>query len=227
MMKSRFVKFLKRSMRHSQSGQSILILALGFLALLGFVGIVTDVSLMFVRYSTLTRAVDAASIAAAGQVRRQVPFPSEVSTNCSGTDTNGNAWTTANPCPAAEAAAFARSFGNVGVAARQFVEFYGLSPEAVLIDMCFTVSTIDPGTGDLVPVDASMQDEFDELCVGPQGRNNERKLIKVTAQIESPTVFLRLLGFPEITLQASSISETAVLDVVLIMDVSESMLNQT
>lgn len=227
MMKNRLINSLQRSLRRSQSGQSLVILAMGFLALLGFVGIVTDVSLMFVRYSTLTRAVDAASIAAAGQVRRQIPFQSEIADNCTGVDAEGNAWTPSNPCPEAEAAAFSRSFGNIGVAARQFIEFYGLNPQAVLIDMCFTVSTRDPDTGVLMAIDPELQDDFDELCVGPQGRNAERKLIKVTAQIESPTVFLRLLGFPAITLEANSISETAVLDVVLIMDVSESMLNQT
>ena len=63
-------KLPQRFLQRSQSGQSLVILAIGFIALLGFVGIVTDVSLMFVRYSSLTRAVDAASIAAAGQVRR-------------------------------------------------------------------------------------------------------------------------------------------------------------
>ena len=47
-----------------------MILAIGFLALLGFVGIVTDVSVLFIRYSTMRRAVDAAAIAAAGQMRR-------------------------------------------------------------------------------------------------------------------------------------------------------------
>jgi hypothetical protein len=59
-----------KRMRRGESGQSLVIIALGFVALLGFVGLVTDVSLMFVRYSTLMRAVDSASIAAAGQVRR-------------------------------------------------------------------------------------------------------------------------------------------------------------
>jgi hypothetical protein len=220
MMKTRFVMFIQRSLRHSQSGQSIVILALGFVALLGFVGIVTDVSLMFVRYSTLTRAVDAASIAAAGQVRRQVPFQSEINEHCTGVGPNGLAWSPSNPCDAAEAAAFARSFGNIGVAARQFIEFYGLDPSAVLIDMCFTVA--DP-TDPSVPLNDGVADEYEELCEGPTGRNRERKLIKVTAQIESPTVFLHLLGFQTILLEASSISETAVLDVVLIMDVSESM----
>src|SRR5690606_23597266 len=81
--------------------------------------------------------------------------------------------------------------------------------------------------GDELEAIPGLEEEFTELCQGPQGRNNERKLIKLTAQIDSPTVFMRLLGFPDITLQASSISETAVLDVVLIVDVSESMLLDT
>ncbi len=214
---------VKKFVRRSQSGQSIVILALGFLGLLGFVGIVTDVSLMFVRFSTLTRAVDAASIAAAGQVRRQTPFQSEVDTECASVP--GGPWTPDDPCPEAEAAAFARSFGNVGVAARQFIEFYGLVPEQVLIDMCVTVSE-DDGSGNLQAI-TGLEDVFDELCVGPNGDFFERKLIKVTAQIQSPTVFMRLFGFPDVTLEASALSETAVLDVVVIMDVSESMLNQT
>ena len=219
-------KLPQRFLQRSQSGQSLVILAIGFVALLGFVGIVTDVSLMFVRFSSLTRAVDAASIAAAGQVRRQVPFQSEVDSECTGVDPSGNAWTRSNPCPAAEAAAFGRSFGNVGVAARQFIEFYGLDPQAVLIDMCFTVSRVNTTTQQLEAI-PGLEAQFAELCQGTSGRNNERKLIQVTAQIDSPTVFLRLLGFPQITLEATSVSETAVLDVVLIMDVSESMLNLT
>ncbi|MAS36131.1 MAG: hypothetical protein CL610_19150 [Anaerolineaceae bacterium] len=227
MMKTRFMKFMQRSLRRSQSGQSIVILALGFVALLGFVGIVTDVSLMFVRYSTLTRAVDAASIAAAGQVRRQIPFQAEINEHCVGLNPDtGQNWTVNSPCPEAEAAAFSRSFGNIGVAARQFIEFYGLDPQAVLIDMCYTVRNKDDD-GNWVALNEDVEDEFQELCVGPEGRNADRKLIKVTANIESQTAFLHLLGFSSFPLEASSISETAVLDVVLIMDVSESMLNQT
>ena len=187
-MKISLSHLAQRFVRRSQSGQSILVLAIGFLALLGFVGIVTDVSLMFVRFTTLTRAVDAASIAAAGQVRRQVPFQSEVDDHCASVNgginpDTGSAWTREAPCSAAEAAAFARSYANVGVAARQFIEFYGLDPQSVLIDTCFTVSTED-GSGNLVAISPDMESDFQALCVGPDGRNHERKLIKVTAQVE-------------------------------------------
>ncbi|MCZ7541860.1 MAG: pilus assembly protein [Anaerolineae bacterium] len=55
----------KRLMR-SQRGQSIVLLAFAFIALVAFVGLVTDLALLFVRYASLRRAVDAAAIAAAG-----------------------------------------------------------------------------------------------------------------------------------------------------------------
>ncbi len=155
--------------RKSESGQAIILLALGFVALLAFVGIVTDVSLMFVRYSTLSRAVDAAAIAAAGQMRSD------------------------------------RSFGEVGLAARQFIEFHGLDPLDVLVETCQSTNNTDPG---LCPLD-------------------QRKLVRVTATIMSPTIFMRLLGFGDIQLTAVAVSETAVLDVVIMMDVSESMLFDT
>lgn len=212
------IPLVRRFSRRSQTGQSIVILALGFIALLAFVGIVTDVSLMFVRFSQLTRAVDSASIAAAGQVRRSVPNAEELAGCPPGQNVPEN------PCQAAENKAFARSFATIGIAARQFIEFYGLNPQSVKVDMCATVSRLDSSVTPavLAPINADFQQDFDQLCTADQ-----RKLIKVTAQVNSPTVFLRLLGFGEIPLTASSISETAVLDVVVILDVSESMLNET
>lgn len=160
--------------RRGEEGQSIIVLAIAFFALAAFVGIVTDVSLMLVRYSTLRRAVDSASVAAATQMRQ-------------GTD-----------------------FATVGLAARQFVEFYGLSPLDVLVNTCDSYEF--PAVED------------PDLC------GDERfftKQVRVTAQVESPTVFLRLVGWENVTLQASAISTTAALDVVIVMDVSESMLNET
>jgi Flp pilus assembly protein TadG len=160
--------FLHTILRRGESGQSIIVLAIAFVVLLGFVGIVTDVSLLFVRYSGLKRAVDAAAISAAGQMR---------------TD---------------------RNFATVNIAARTFIEFYGVSPTAVEVQTCLTA----PGDP--------------ELCTADQ-----RKLVRVRAQISSPTVFMRLLGFRDILLEASATSETAVMDVVLVIDVSESMGDST
>lgn len=180
-MSSRWQALRRHIAREGQSGQSVVILAFGFVVLLGFVGIVTDVSLLLVRYSTLTRAVDAAAIAAAGQMRQD------------------------------------RSFGEVSIAARQMIEFYGISPTDVIVDVCDTTYTRD--------ADGNPIDDGDEFLCAP--RNLNRKLVRVGARIESETVFLRVLGFESVEVSAIAISETATLDVVIIMNVSESMLQDT
>ncbi|MGB1285803.1 MAG: pilus assembly protein TadG-related protein, partial [Aggregatilineales bacterium] len=158
----------KRWLQHSESGQAVILLAFGFVALTAFVGITTDISLMFVRYAQLSRSIDSAAIAAANQMRQD------------------------------------RSMATVGLAARQFIEFHGLDPETVIVDTCLTA----PGD--------------DEVCTDDQA-----KLVRVRAHIKSPTVFMRLLGFQDFDLWASSVSQTAALDVVMILDVSESMLRYT
>jgi Flp pilus assembly protein TadG len=220
MQKSRLSQIAKRMIQRGQTGQTILILAIGFIMLLAFVGIVTDVSLLFVRYSSLRRAVDAAAVAAAGQMRRAVPTAEEIT----------RASTTA-PCNASQAAidqcaygyAFGRNLTNVNLAARQFIEFYGLVPTNVVVNTCATTAK---NAADAVNAQGTPVKVFDPdlECDDSQ---TPRKLVRVIAQVESPTVFLRLIGWGNITLEASAISETAVLDVVMIFDASESMLNQT
>lgn len=169
---SKLFQTLVRSIRHPQnSGQAIIVLALGFIGLVGFVGIVTDVSILLARYNTLSRAVDSAAISAAGQMRSD------------------------------------RSFGEVGLAARMMLEIHGINSNEVMVETCASSNGTDP-----------------TLC---NEANRYRKLVRVGAKIMSPTVFLRLLGIEDIELSAVSTSETAVLDIVMIMDVSESMLLDT
>ena len=227
MRKTAFSRYKRHLLKRGQSGQALVILAISFIALLAFVGIVTDVSLLFVRYSSLRRAVDAAAVAAAGQMRRvadpdPVAFPDEGQ---------------------------AISIANLNLAARQFIEVYGLNPSNVLVETCYTQNfELQPSgirPGDFRPLDSAGVPMYlydsNGLRTGPNPAANpddirryeqlctpdELKLVRVTAQIESPTVFLRLLGYPQITLTAAAISQTAVIDVVLIFDVSESMLMQT
>src|SRR5579859_5592317 len=75
-MRSVFSQTLRALNRRSRSGQSILIIAMGFIGLVAFVGLATDTAILFVRYSTLRRAVDAAAIAAAGTARQTTNFGS-------------------------------------------------------------------------------------------------------------------------------------------------------
>lgn len=182
MARSTFGKYRQHLAHNGEAGQSIIILAIGFIALVMFVGIVVDVSLMFVRYTALSRAVDSAAIAAAGEMRSD------------------------------------RNFAQVGLAARQMIELHGLNPEEVKVETCQTAAkVINPDTGA----------EEDDRTICPLG--DERKLVRVSSKILSPTVFMRLLGEPfrVIELSAVAVSETAVLDVVVVLDVSESMLHDT
>ncbi|MAU10751.1 MAG: hypothetical protein CL607_13085 [Anaerolineaceae bacterium] len=105
-----------------------------------------------------------------------------------------------------------REYPHVRLAATQFIEFYGLNPE--LVDVQYY---------DTLPDDACTGPDPDELC------ERDRKLVRVTAQIGVDTIFGSVLPFwpDRIQLEASSVSETAALDVVIIMDVSESMLRYT
>lgn len=52
-----------------ESGQAFVILAITFVALLGFVGLVIDVGQLYVTYTHLKRAVDAAAVAAANNIK--------------------------------------------------------------------------------------------------------------------------------------------------------------
>jgi hypothetical protein len=170
----RLLRTLLRPIRQPQNaGQAVVVLALGFIGLVGFMGIVTDVSILLARYNTLTRAVDSAAISAAGQMRSD------------------------------------RSFAEVGLAARMMLELHGIDSKEVQVDTCASTGTAAPD-----PV----------LC---SEANRYRKLVRVGAKINSPTVFLKLLGIQDIELSAVSMSETAVLDIVMVMDVSESMLLDT
>jgi hypothetical protein len=180
---------LRTLFEKQHSGQAIIIIALGFVGLVAFVGLTTDLALVFVRYSALSRAVDAASIAAANQMRRDTDLV------------------------------------QVNFAARQFIEFHGIDPNDVTVETCLT--------GGVNAVGEAFAPYMDpQLCVcnpDPTIRpcQADRKLVRVRAQLNSPTTFLRVLGWQDILLEATAISETAALDVVLIMDVSESMLNET
>lgn len=283
-------RLMKRFFRKQHKGQSIVVLALGMIALLGFVGITTDISLLFVRYATLRRAVDAAAIAAAGQMRQDRSIATVNLTARSYIELHGlnprNVWvescqnqprtdrdplnpglqnappavTTAraNFTNAANALSDAIAGGTIdlialrdtyvstanaylnaissaatnvpsnvqdlGTTARNLLNTFGAYATSPEISTNFTpthnaILNYDGQLAPYLPVDWT---DDSEICTADQ-----RKLVRVTAQIESPTVFLRLFGWQNILLEASAVSETAVLDVVVVMDVSESMMFDT
>lgn len=186
---------IAQRLKRSQRGQSVLLMAFAFIALLAFVGLVTDVAILFVRYAALRRAVDAAAIAAAGQIRE-------------GTD-----------------------YGDVAIAAEQYIELHNIDPDSVLVETCETdihkwrlgEEPWDEAHSEAAYPVVSQSMPNTELC----DWGDPHKLVRVSAQIDSETTFLSLIGIDTITLEATSVSETAVLDIALVIDISESMSKQT
>jgi hypothetical protein len=157
-------KFRKPRLRSASPGQALIIVAIGFVVLLIFVGFVVDVGMMYINMGHLRRAVDAGGLAAADQFRE------------------------------------GRSLSQMQAAAQQVVDLNGVESGTVQVETCATF----PGDP--------------ELCVSPK-----RKLVRVRGAMDSPTFFMGLVGMPNIHLEANSVSEAASMDVVLVIDISESM----
>ena len=179
--------------RRTQAGQSIVLLAIAMIGLIAFVGLVTDIAILFVRFSTLRRAIDAAAIAAASQMR---------------TASDPSDETKQGP-----------DYRNIVATAYQFIELHGIvrgDINQIFVETCeSTLDLENPGLDGSYPGDP-------ELCGTPR-----RKLVRVTAQIDSPTAFLSLFGWSSIRLQASAVGEAAVVDLALVLDTSESMSKET
>src|SRR5260221_5564334 len=185
--------------RRTRSGQSIIIIAFAFIALIAFVGIATDVAMLFVRFSALRRAVDAGAVAAAGQIRK-----------------NAN-------------------YLNMQAIAEQFIKVHGIDPTTVKVETCETeiadyITAHPPlsgsNPGDIPTARTALMNGTarSELCTP-----TAQKLVRVSAQMDSPTSFLAIVGWKTVRLSTSSLSQTAELDVALLLDtsLSESLDTQT
>ncbi|MCJ7734912.1 MAG: VWA domain-containing protein, partial [Anaerolineales bacterium] len=73
--------------------------------------------------------------------------------------------------------------------------------------------------------DAGLPANFASLCPAPG--ENKRKLAWVQATQESPVYFLQLFGVENVSLTTHSVGEAASIDVVLVIDTSESMGSST
>lgn len=148
-----------------EKGQALILIALAFVALLGFVGLVVDVGAVFIQYGHLRRGVDAASLSAAAQFREF------------------------------------RSVGEMTAAATEFLRLNGIPDATAVVEVC------DPGNPDPA------------LCSTPWAR----KLVRVRASTPVEFSFMPILGIYSTMLTAEAIGEAAGLDVVLVLDRSESM----
>lgn len=99
-----------------------------------------------------------------------------------------------------------RDESEMAAITRQVIALNGLNPGDVNIKTCRVISSGDP--------------DFDELGCGA---NQRRKLVKVYATAEVSMSFLAVIGIHQVEISATATSEAASMDVVLVIDISESM----
>ncbi|MBN1440624.1 MAG: VWA domain-containing protein [Anaerolineales bacterium] len=97
-----------------------------------------------------------------------------------------------------------RTIVEMTKAAEEVALMNGVAPTTILVETCQSTGGTDA-----------------YLC--PEPGEMPKKLVRVTVVMKYPMTFLVLLGINDVTLQEVSVSEAAAMDVVLVIDVSESM----
>jgi hypothetical protein len=69
--------------------------------------------------------------------------------------------------------------------------------------------------------------DFAVLCPNIAAGETQRKLVWINATLEAPLYFLSLLGFSNVPLQSHAVAEAAPIDLVIVIDTSESMADAT
>ncbi|HSO26959.1 MAG TPA: VWA domain-containing protein [Anaerolineales bacterium] len=164
-MKKRLLKLPAQKER----GQALVLIAVSFVVILAFVGLVVDVGQVFIQYAYLRRAVDSASLSAAAQFREF------------------------------------RTLAQMTQSANEFLRLNGIDDATAVVEICPPTAT--PPFSDPV------------LCTSPW----RRKLVRVRADNNVQLTFLSLVGLHEVTISAEAIGEAASLDVILVLDTSQSM----
>jgi hypothetical protein len=106
-------------------------------------------------------------------------------------------------------------------AAAQFREGRSIDEMSATAENAMAVNGVDFSniTVEVCDYSLSLEDQDPQLCPQPI----RKKYVRVTVWADIPMAFLRVLGFDEVGLSAMSIAEAASVDVVLVIDISESM----
>ena len=191
---------MMRMTNKKSPGQILVIFGISLLALLFFVGFALDAGSLYITYGHLKRAVDSAAIAAANEYKR-------------GANTTDMGFTAAE------------------VLTMMNTDMNGVDLSVYICDE--NDNTVYTNTGVLDGHPDGKRDEnlatlepvFYSLCPNYLANEAAKKLVWVQATQKAPLYFLSLLGFSNIGLQTHTISEAAPLDLVIVLDVSESMGN--
>lgn len=162
--------------RLRERGQALILIALAFVGLAGFIGLAVDGGILFTDIGHLRRAVDAGALAAANQYRRNVP-------------------------PA-----------DLEHAAQELLQLNNLSAATAVVKVC--------------DWDGS-NPSYMEVSLCPDGfptpTERFKKKVRVEGAMPVRFAFLPIIGIDEITIRADAVAEAAALDLVLVIDESESM----
>lgn len=169
-----------------------MLLVLSLLALLMFIGLLADLSIMFIRYQSFQQAVDEAAEASAKQVRE------------------GN------------------SGDTLRVTAQLHIRLHGFNAEQVWVETCETdierwkdgyFATLPASDPRYDPTSGTLEEPFVTMVDPETGAEVQQpimqatelcdwdrltSMVRVHAQIDSTTTFLRLLGIRAFTLTAVS-----------------------
>jgi len=160
----------------SEQGQSAAILAIAFVALAAFVGLVTDAGSLYVTYTKLKRAVDASAVSAANAIK-------------------------------SPGLSYSQRKALSTQAAKEMLDFNNVKD----------ISSIEVYTCE----DADVPPALNDTC--PETGESPRKLVWVQATQDSPVYFLYLFGVENVPLTIHAIGEAATVDLVIVIDSSESM----
>lgn len=161
-----------------QRGQALILIALGFVALVAFIGLTVDAGIMFIHIGSLRRAVDAAGLAAAGQYLSDT------------TET------------------------ELTATVKEFLDLNGIDSSQSTLEIKVCNLPAPPDFSGLH--DAS-------LCKENNPWDYDRKLVKVKAEQPVDLAFLPVIGFTNISIKAETTAEAASVDLVLVLDASQSM----
>ncbi len=177
-----------------ERGQAIALVALAFVVVLLFVGLLTDAGILYASYGQLKRANDAAAVAAATKFR--VTSDKTLLTY------------------------FARQALELNGVGNSTLFLYICDNDSNgYNDQASAISPQPAG----VP-GTQFEYDFNFYCPYGSGTTAaSRKYVLTYARQETPIYFLRLVGWETFTLTTSAVSEAASLDVVIVLDTSSSM----
>jgi len=180
-----------------EKGQIIVLLAIMFIALIAVVGLAIDMGYLFVSYARLRKAVDSAALAATSQFREGY-LDSEIR---------------------GEAAQFLKLNQVVPASAE------------IHIDTCTSTKAPAPAPDGILKYPATVEHpdggDWGDAAVNRAGvcTNPPRKLVRVTVTEQLPLYFLSVVGIRSVPVTVYSISEAASVDLMLVVDSSDSMTN--